>query len=83
MADDERYLRRKDAAQYLQQQYGFGSIGTLAKGVVTGDSPVYRKAGRLVLYTRAALDAWATARIGPPRRSSSDVVPAAPKQDAV
>ena len=65
------YLRRKDAAAYLLRKYGFGAERTLAKGAVTGDTPEYRKAGRIVLYTRQALDAWAQAKIGPARKSTS------------
>jgi len=72
MFDDVQFLRRKAAAKYLLEKYGFGAERTLAKGVVTGDTPDYRKAGRIVLYTREALDTWATAKIGAPRRSSSD-----------
>jgi hypothetical protein len=45
---------------------------TLAKGVVTGDTPEYHKAGRIVLYTQEALDKWALAKIGAPQRSTSD-----------
>ncbi len=66
-----QYMRRKEAAAYLKTTYGFGSVRSLAKGVVTGDSPVYQKANRIVLYTREALDAWATAKIGAPQKSSS------------
>jgi hypothetical protein len=60
------FLRRDAAAEYLKNRYGFGSARTLAKGVVTGDSPVYRKAGRIVLYEPEALDRWALAKIGSP-----------------
>jgi len=74
MCEDVQFLRRKAAATYLVAKYGFGAERTLAKGVVTGDTPAYHKAGRLVLYTRQALDAWALAKIGAPRRSSSEVV---------
>lgn len=70
-----QYLRRKEAASYLKSKYGFGSERTLAKGVVTGDTPVYRKAGRIVLYEPDALDAWALSKIGAPQKSSSDVKP--------
>jgi hypothetical protein len=66
------FLRRDAAAEYLKSRYGFGSARTLAKGVVTGDTPEYFKASRMVLYTQEALDRWALAKIGPPRRSSSD-----------
>jgi len=56
---DVQYLRRREAAAYLTSRYGFGAEKTLAKGAVTGDSPEYYKAGRIVLYTREALDKWA------------------------
>ncbi len=65
------YMRRKEAAAYLKSKYGFGSVRTLAKGVVTGDSPAYQKAGRIVLYLPQALDEWAAAKISAPHRSSS------------
>jgi len=63
MDDEVRFLRRKGAANYLRGKYGFGAERTLAKGVTTGDTPAYHKAGRLVLYTREALDAWALAKM--------------------
>jgi hypothetical protein len=66
------FLRRDAAAEYLKNRYGFGSSRTLAKGIVTGDTPEYRKAGRIVLYELEALDRWAQAKISEPRRSSSD-----------
>lgn len=67
-----QFLRRSEAAKYLRDKYGFGSVRTLAKGVVTGDTPVYRKANRIVLYEPTALDDWALAKIGTPQKSSSD-----------
>jgi hypothetical protein len=70
--EERCFLRRRQAAEYLQGKYGFGATATLAKGVVTGDSPRYYKAGRVVLYSREALDEWALAKIGPARRSSSE-----------
>jgi hypothetical protein len=69
--EEKHFLRRKDAAEYLCAKYGFGAARTLAKGVVTGDTPVYQKAGKIVLYTRDALDLWALAKIGAPQSSSS------------
>jgi len=68
-----QFIRRDEAARYLRQNFGFGSKATLAKGVVTGDTPQYRKIGRLVVYERAALDTWANSKISPPRKSSSEV----------
>jgi hypothetical protein len=67
-----QFLRRKQAAEYLKTRYGFGAVGTLAKGVVTGDSPEFRKVGRIVLYEPAALDAWALSKIGGPKKSTSE-----------
>jgi hypothetical protein len=70
--DATQYLRRDAAAAYLKDKYGFGAARTLAKGAVTGDTPEFHKAGRMVLYTRAALDKWALEKIGAPHRSTSD-----------
>ena len=47
-------------------------MATLAKGAVTGDTPYFRKAGKMVLYTKASLDEWALRKIGPLQRSTSD-----------
>lgn len=67
-----QFLRRKAAARYLLTKYGFGAERYLAKLVVTGGGPEFRKAGRLVLYEIRVLDEWAISKIGAPRRSSSD-----------
>jgi hypothetical protein len=67
-----QFLRRDAAAEYLTKTYGFGAARTLAKGVVTGDTPEFHKAGRIVLYTREALDRWALGKIGEPVRSTSE-----------
>lgn len=69
---NDSFLRRRYAAEYLLEKYGFGAERTLAKGAVTGDTPEYRKAGRIVLYTREALDRWALSKISEPLASSSD-----------
>jgi hypothetical protein len=70
--DNVEFMRRRDAAEYLLGKYGFGAERTLAKGAVTGDSPIFRKAGRVVLYRREDLDDWALSKIGAPQKSSSD-----------
>jgi hypothetical protein len=69
---EEGFLRRREAASYLLSKYGFGAERTLAKGATTGDTPTFFKAGRIVLYTREALDKWALAKIGKPQKSTSD-----------
>jgi len=65
---EQRYLRRKETAEYLKIKYGCGSWRTLAKLAVNGGGPVFRKFGRAVLYLRHDLDAWAVEKIGPPVR---------------
>ncbi len=65
------FIRRKQAGEYSQRTYGFGSPRTFAKAAVTGDGPEFHKAGRIVLYTREAIDKWALAKIGAARRSTS------------
>jgi hypothetical protein len=67
-----QYLRRHQAAEYLKSKYGFGSYQTLCKGAVTGDTPEYQKAGKIVLYTKDALDRWAQSKISPPQGSTSE-----------
>jgi hypothetical protein len=66
-----QFLRRTAAAEYLKSKFGFGSERTLAKGVVSGDTPEFHKAGRLVLYTPEALDRWALAKISAPQKPQS------------
>jgi hypothetical protein len=66
------FLRRKAAAAYLQNKYGFGASATLAKLAVVGGGPEYHKAGRIVLYAEAGLDTWALSKIGAARHSTSE-----------
>jgi hypothetical protein len=66
------YLRRVDAARHVREAWGLPcSPRWLAKLAVTGGGPIYRKAGRTPIYSPADLDAWAEARIGAPRKSTS------------
>ena len=52
------------------------AVAALRLLILTGarkrDSPAYYKAGRIVLYTHEALDAWALSKIGAPQKSTSD-----------
>jgi hypothetical protein len=69
------YLRRDKAAQHVRETWGLPcSTRWLAKLAVVGGGPIYRKAGRTPIYAPADLDAWALARIGAPRRSTSVAV---------
>lgn len=77
-ADDRHFLRRADAAAYVNKTYGFPcSRQWLAKLAVIGGGPIFRKAGRYPIYKPADLDAWAQARIGPARASTSENTAAA------
>jgi hypothetical protein len=75
----ERLLRRTDAARYVTETYGLPcSPKTLAKlACVSSDGPPFRLAGRIPLYPRQGLDAWALAKIGPLVRSTSEARTAA------
>jgi hypothetical protein len=70
-----KYLRAFGAADYLRSKYGFGAKRTLDKLRVIGGGPVYRPCGRIILYAPEDLDAWAEAKLGQPRRSTSDSTP--------
>jgi hypothetical protein len=68
-------LRRADAARYLTEVHGIPvQPATLAKWFCLASSgpPAYR-AGRIPLYPRDELDAWAAKRLGPLRASTSDL----------
>jgi hypothetical protein len=68
----EQFLRPRDAAEFLRKRYGFGAVRSLAKLRVLGGGPVFRKAGRLVLYSEEDLVVWARAKLTGPRRSTSE-----------
>lgn len=57
--ENRQFLRRKDAAAYLQARYGAYTTETLAKLACVGGGPPFRKMGAFPLYTPAELDAWA------------------------
>lgn len=67
-------LRRKVAARYLSDVHGIPvQPTTLAKWFcVSSDGPPAFKSGRIPLYPRVELDAWAARRLGRLRSSTSD-----------
>jgi hypothetical protein len=68
-----RYLRRRQAARYLNDDWGLPTAAsTLAKKAVVGGGPAFHSAGRIPLYDRDELDRYAKAKLGNPRRSTSD-----------
>lgn len=70
---NKEFLRRTEAAAYLKEKYGHGSPRTLAKLATLGGGPVFRKRGRVVLYTVADLDEWAHAGMSAPVKSTSEL----------
>ncbi|MDP2826700.1 MAG: helix-turn-helix domain-containing protein [Sulfuritalea sp.] len=68
---DSTYLDRAEAAQYLTARGLRVSKNTLQKWVTVGGGPVYRRFGLRAVYLTADLDAWAIAKLTPPRCSSS------------
>jgi hypothetical protein len=73
--NQNRLLRRTEAAKYVTETYGFPcSPKTLAKlACVSSEGPAFRLAGRFPLYPVSGLDAWAQKKIGPLIRSTSEV----------
>jgi hypothetical protein len=55
-----RYLRRKQGAQYLNDDWGIPTAAsTLAKKAVVGGGPTFHSAGRIPLYSLDELDRYA------------------------
>jgi hypothetical protein len=61
----KEWLRRREAAAYLSEKGLPTSPLTLQKFACKGEGPEYVIFGNKALYTAAALDAWATARMRP------------------
>jgi len=71
--ENPAYLRRHQAAEYLQERYGAYTTETLAKLACVGGGPKFRKLGRFPVYTPADLDAWAVSRMSPPVSSTAEL----------
>jgi hypothetical protein len=68
-----RLLRRKAASEYLRETHGLDRApSTLAKLAVIGGGPIFRRAGRVPLYSPDDLDHWAQSLLSAPMRSTSD-----------
>jgi len=66
-------LRRKEAATYLIEVHGVPiAVATLAKMATVGGGPAITYFGRIPLYAREDLDAWAAAKLGRPVGSTSE-----------
>jgi hypothetical protein len=74
-----KLLRRKAASHYLCETHGLDRApSTLAKLAVIGGGPIFRRAGRVPLYSPEDLDAWAESLLSPPMRSTSEVASVKP-----
>lgn len=71
--EDREYLRRKEAAAYLQERYGAYTAETLAKLACVGGGPPFRKMGAFPLYKPAELDAWAVSRMSAAVRNNGQL----------
>lgn len=70
--DQNRRLRRREAAKFLTDEGYPVAPGTLAKLASIGGGPEFESFGRLPLYRPDNLLAWAQSRSTGPRRSTSD-----------
>lgn len=70
---EDTYLRRSEAAKYLQERVGAYTTETLAKMAVEGSGPPYRLLGRFPVYLERDLESWVASRMSPPVRSSSEL----------
>jgi hypothetical protein len=69
-----KLLRRKAASDYLRETHGVPRApATLAKLAVIGGGPIFRRAGRVPLYSTDDLDLWVASILSPPMRSTSDI----------
>jgi hypothetical protein len=72
-----KLLRRKAASGYLQERHGLARApSTLAKLAVTGGGPVFRRIGRVPLYSTNDLDDWVASGLSAPMRSTSEAAEA-------
>jgi len=66
-------MRRRELSEYLFEVHGIQlSPATLAKMAVLGGHPEFQYDGRFPVTTTESADAFAVARLGPCRRSTSD-----------
>jgi len=70
--EDDRPLRRNQAAEFLTANGYPTAAATLAKLASIGGGPQFVSYGRWPMYAPAALLEWARARTTGPRRSTSD-----------
>lgn len=69
---DERFLDRAEAADYLTARGLKVSKTTLQKMVSVGGGPVYRRFGHRAVYRKEDLDAWAQEKLSAPARTATN-----------
>lgn len=67
------YLRRNEAAAYLQDYCGAYTTETLAKLACVGGGPRFRKLGPYPIYSPEDLDDWVESRLTPSVHSTSEL----------
>lgn len=67
-----KYLRRAEAAEYIQSKGLPCTKATLNKLACVGGGPEMRHFGRFPVYEETALDAWIASKLTVPRRSTSE-----------
>jgi hypothetical protein len=73
MTTEDTLFTRIQAAAYLSEKHKLKtSPKSLAKYVVTGGGPRYRKHGSRAIYTQTHLDEYAASKITEPRKSTSE-----------
>lgn len=66
-------LRRKEVPDYLRTMHGIDiAYSTLEKLAVNGGGPEMQYVGRIPLYHKASLDAWAHNKLSPAVSSTSE-----------
>ena len=68
------HLTPPEASDYLRNKFGIRlSVKTMAKiRSISSTGPVFVRAGRAILYPQDGLDAYASATVSAPMRSTSD-----------
>lgn len=69
---EQEFLRPEQAAEFLQTNYGQGTVRTLNKLRCVGGGPKFRKIGsRRVVYQRGDLITWIESKISAPLANTS------------
>jgi len=68
----DKFLTRREAAEYLNSKGLPIAHATLGKLASVGGGPLYCRFGRVAVYKAADLDDWAARKLGTPHASTSD-----------